>query len=126
MPEPLTVETRPEPELDGKLVGVGVSAGRVEGRIRVVMDAADTAMEPGEILVAHTTDPSWTSIMFPATALVVDIGGQLSHAAVVARELGIPCVMNTQFGTKVLRTGDWCRVDGSEGTVELLDRGPAH
>jgi pyruvate,water dikinase len=60
---------------------------------------------------------------------VVDIGGLLSHAAVVARELGIPCVMGTQHGTRVLRTGDTCRLDGSAGTVEVLERtappGPA-
>ena len=79
-------------------------------------------MEPGDILVAHTTDPGLGAVMFLASALVVDIGGLLSHAAVVARESGIPCVMNTGNGTRVLRTGDRCRVDGAAGTVEILER----
>ncbi|HTC81745.1 MAG TPA: PEP-utilizing enzyme [Acidimicrobiia bacterium] len=106
----------------GTLSGVGVSAGVVEGPARVVTDPALADMEPGDILVAHTTDPSWASLMFMAKALVVDIGGQLSHAAVVARELGIPCVMNTVEGTRVLRDGDRLRVDGAAGTVEILER----
>lgn len=110
-------------ELEGEVLsGVGVSAGVAEGRIRVVIDPAETEMEPGDILIAHTTDPAWAAVMFLASALVVDIGGLLSHAAVVARELGIPCVMNTGNGTSALRTGDRCRVDGAAGTVEILER----
>ncbi|HEY4410283.1 MAG TPA: PEP-utilizing enzyme [Acidimicrobiia bacterium] len=105
------------------LTGTGASPGVVEGRVVVVEDPATADVEPGDILVAHTTDPSWASIMFLAKALVVDIGGLLSHAAVVARELGIPCVMHTTDGTSRLRTGDLCRVDGSAGTVEVLSRG---
>jgi pyruvate,water dikinase len=104
----------------GPLSGVGVSGGIVEGPARVVTDPALAEMDPGDVLVAHTTDPSWASLMFMASALVVDIGGQLSHAAVVARELGIPCVMNTGDGTRVLRDGDRVRVDGTAGTVEVL------
>ena len=104
------------------LTGTGASPGVVEGRIVVVDDPATADLEPGDILVAQTTDPSWASIMFLAEALVVDIGGLLSHAAVVARELGIPCVMHTVDGTQRLRTGDVCRVDGSAGTVEVLAR----
>ncbi len=104
------------------LSGTGASPGTVEGRVVVVTDPATADVEPGDILVAHTTDPSWASIMFLCQALVVDIGGLLSHAAVVARELGIPCVMGTQDGTRTLRTGDLCRVDGSAGTVEVLER----
>jgi pyruvate,water dikinase len=104
------------------LSGLGVSPGIAKGRIRVVTDPADTEMEPGDILVAHTTDPAWASVMFLASALVVDIGGLLSHAAVVARELGIPCVMNTGNGTRALRNGDLCRVDGAAGTIEILER----
>jgi phosphoenolpyruvate synthase/pyruvate phosphate dikinase len=79
-------------------------------------------MDPGDILIAHTTDPSWASLMFMAGALVVDIGGQLSHAAVVARELGIPCVMNTLDGTRLVHDGDRLRIDGAAGTVEILKR----
>jgi phosphohistidine swiveling domain-containing protein len=106
----------------GPLSGTGASPGVVEGRVVVVTDPATADVEPGDILVAHTTDPSWASIMFLCRALVVDIGGLLSHAAVVARELGIPCVMGTQQGTRTLRTGDICRVDGAAGTVEVLKR----
>jgi pyruvate,water dikinase len=104
------------------LTGTGASPGTVEGRVVVVTEPGTPDVEPGDILVAHTTDPSWASIMFLSQALVVDIGGLLSHAAVVARELGIPCVMGTQEGTRMLRTGDLCRVDGSAGTVEVLSR----
>ena len=120
-PKPASTETAP---WDGILNGIGVSPGRVEGRVQVVTDPAVAEFEPGDILVAHTTDPSWASLMFLSKGLVVDIGGLLSHAAVVARELGIPCVMNTQIGTDVLRSGDICRVDGSTGTVEVLIREP--
>jgi phosphohistidine swiveling domain-containing protein len=106
--------------------GLGVSAGVVEGRVRVVIDPSFAEVEPGEVLVACTTDPSWASIMFLSSALVVDIGGPLSHAAVVARELGLPCVVNTRTGSGVLRTGDRVRVDGNTGTVEVLERAQDH
>jgi len=102
--------------------GVAASDGQVEGTVRIVTDPSFADVEPGEILVSHTTDPSWASIMFVSAALVVDIGGIVSHAAVVARELGIPAVVNTRHGTDLLRDGDRVRVDGSAGTVELLDR----
>jgi pyruvate,water dikinase len=102
------------------VAGLGVSAGAVEGRVRIVTDPAFADVEPGEILVSTTTDPSWSSIMFISAALVVDIGSALSHAAVVARELGVPCVVNTRTGSERLRTGDLVRVDGDTGTVEIL------
>ena len=101
---------------------VGASPGRVEGPARVVTDPATANVDPGEILVAHVTDPSWASIMYGAAGMIVDVGGLLSHAAVVARELGIPCVMDTQDGTRTIRTGDLCRIDGTTGTVEILAR----
>jgi pyruvate,water dikinase len=109
---------------DGVLSGIGVSDGVVEGVVRVVLDPTFADVEPDEILVTPTTDPSWASIMFISAGLVVDIGGQLSHAAVVARELGIPCVVNTRVGSRMLNTGDRVRVDGSAGTVELLEPAP--
>lgn len=102
--------------------GVGASAGSIEGTVRIVTDPSFADVEPGEILVSHTTDPSWASIMFVSAALVTDIGGLISHAAVVARELGIPAVVNTRHGTELLRDGDRVRVDGAAGTVELLER----
>jgi phosphohistidine swiveling domain-containing protein len=102
------------------ITGVGVSPGVVEGYARVVIDPDFDEVEPGEILVAASTDPSWASIMFISSALVVDIGGALSHAAIVARELGIPCVVNTGTGSRRIRTGDRCRVDGKTGTITIL------
>ena len=102
------------------ITGVGVSPGVVEGYARVVIDPDFDEVEPGEILVAASTDPSWASIMFISAALVVDIGGALSHAAIVARELGVPCVVNTGTGSRRIRTGDRCRVDGKTGTITIL------
>jgi phosphohistidine swiveling domain-containing protein len=121
VPEPVAAE----PTELGTVSGTGVSAGVAEGVVRVVTDPSFTEVEDGEILVTPTTDPSWASIMFLSAALVVDIGGTLSHAAVVARELGIPCVVNTRNGSRALRTGDRVRVDGKAGTVEVLERAAA-
>jgi phosphohistidine swiveling domain-containing protein len=124
-PIPLTVQSQePGPVLAaGDAVrGLGVSGGVVEGTVRVVTDPSFADVQPDEILVAPITDPSWSSIMFISAALVVDIGGALSHAAVVARELDIPCVVGSQNGTQLLRDGDWVRVDGDAGTVELIHR----
>ncbi len=120
-PIPVAVDRLSEPASD-HITGTGASPGMVEARVVVVTDPSTTDFEPGDILVAHTTDPSWASIMFLASALVVDIGGLLSHAAVVARELGVPCVMGTGSGTRDLRTGDVCRVDGAAGTIQVLKR----
>jgi rifampicin phosphotransferase len=123
VPAPVPIdEAGREESPNGVVEGVGVSAGSVEGVARVVTDPAFADVEDDEVLIAPTTDPSWSSIMFVSSALVVDIGGALSHAAVVARELGIPCVVNTGDGTKAIRTGDRVRVDGEEGTVTILER----
>jgi pyruvate,water dikinase len=103
-----------------RLHGIGTSPGVVEGPVRVLSDPTFAEVEPGEILVAPLTDPAWAPVMFVSAALVVDIGGLFSHASVVARELGIPCVMGAEKGTQRLRTGDVCRVDGDAGTVEIL------
>ncbi len=102
------------------LTGRGVNAGTVTGRARVVLDPSDADIEGGDILVARITDPGWAALLFLSAGLVVDIGGTLSHAAVVSRELGIPCVVDTRSGTETLRTGDLIRVDGRAGTVEVL------
>ncbi|HEY1974487.1 MAG TPA: PEP-utilizing enzyme [Pseudonocardia sp.] len=90
------------------------------GTRRPGTDPTFAGVEPGEILVAPTTDPSWASIMFLSAGLVVDIGGALSHAAIAARELGIPCVVNTGDGSRVIQDGDMLRVDGTAGTVEII------
>lgn len=124
MPEPIVVA---EADVgDGEpITGIGVSAGVVEGIARVVLDPDFAEIEPDEILVSPTTNPSWSSIMFVSAGLVVDIGGALSHAAVVARELGLPCVVNTRSGSRRIRTGDRVRLDGAAGTVEILEHAQA-
>lgn len=126
---PVKWEGAPEPRLIDSLShsvevieGIGASPGVVQGPVRVVTEPDDIDIEDGEILVARTTDPSWAAVMFLSAGLVMDIGGTLSHAAVVARELGIPCVANTGIGTRVLVTGDRCRVDGTTGRIDILER----
>ena len=127
LPETARAQASDDPvgERPAPVTGTGVSAGVVEGFVRIVSDPSFAGVEPDEVLVAPVTDPSWSSIMFISSALVVDVGGMLSHAAVVARELRIPCVVGTGNGTRTPRTGDWVRVDGTAGTVEVLARGPA-
>jgi pyruvate,water dikinase len=102
------------------LTGVAVGGGEVTGRVRVVLDPATADLEAGEILVCHSTDPGWVALFHLAGAVVVDTGGQMSHGAIVARELGLPCVTGTTNGTRRLSTGDLVRVDGTAGRVEVL------
>jgi pyruvate,water dikinase len=100
--------------------GLGVSGGQARGAARVLLRAdgeALAAFEPGEVLVCRVTDPSWAPVLSIAAAVVIDIGGPLSHGAIVARELGIPCVINTKHGSAALRTGDVVEVDGDSGEV---------
>jgi pyruvate,water dikinase len=99
------------------IAGIGVSPGVVDGRARVVLDPTAAELEPGEILVCTTTDPSWVSLFMPAAGVVIDVGGQMSHGAIVARELGIPCVINTRDATRRLSTGDRLVIDGGSGVV---------
>lgn len=116
---PLTTTSEAAPE-GSQISGLAVSPGVVEGHARVVRDPLSDMLEPGEILVCETTDPSWTSLFLVAAGLVIDVGGPLSHGAILARELGVPCVINSRIGTQVLRTGDFLRVDGDAGRVEVL------
>ena len=105
------------------LTGVAGSSGVVEGTARVVVDPFEAEpLEPGEVLVCRFTDPSWAPLFTLADALVIDIGAAASHGAIVARELGVPCVIGTGDGTRRIRTGDRLLVDGSAGRVEILDR----
>ena len=99
------------------------SAGVVEGTVRVIREAADgSELQPGEVLVTTVTNVGWTPLFPRAGAVVTDIGAPLSHAAIVARELGIPAVVGCGNATALLRTGDRVRVDGSAGLVERLSR----
>ena len=118
-PTPLPIEEGEAATAGDEITGLAVSPGVVEGRARVVIDPGEP-LEEGEILVCETTDPSWTSLFLVAGGLVIDIGGALSHGAIVARELGVPCVINTKVGTARLRTGDLLRVDGDAGIVSVL------
>jgi phosphohistidine swiveling domain-containing protein len=96
--------------------------GVAEGRARVVLDAHDpTALEPGDVLVAPITDPSWTPLFVPAAAVVVDVGAALSHAIIVCRELGIPCVVSATDATRRISDGALVRVDGNTGQVAVLE-----
>jgi phosphohistidine swiveling domain-containing protein len=123
VPTPIRPEGRQAPDV-GPIAGVGVNPGVVEGWARVVLEPQDADLEPGEILVCATTDPSWVSLFIPAGGIVIDVGGQLSHGAIVARELGIPCVINTRNGTQRIVTGDRLRIDGTSGEVVVLDQTP--
>lgn len=104
------------------VTGVAAAHGVAEGLARVLASADDLDdLEPDEILVCRTTDPSWASAFHLAAGAVIDIGSTSSHGAIVAREMGLPCVIGTGNGTKLLRTGDRIRVDGSVGVVTLLE-----
>ncbi|WP_394844063.1 phosphoenolpyruvate synthase [Pendulispora brunnea] len=103
------------------LRGVPASAGVVEGRARVILGADRMGeLEPGEVLIVHTTDVGWTPLFLMAAGVVTELGGPLSHAAVVAREFGVPSVVSVAFATRIIRTGDRVRVDGDRGVVERL------
>jgi rifampicin phosphotransferase len=109
-------------EADAAVSGFPGSAGVVEGRVRVLNDAADSAaLLPGEVLVTMITNVGWTPLFPRAAAVITDVGAPLSHAAIVARELGIPAVVGCGNATMRLRTGDLVRVNGTAGTVEVLE-----
>jgi len=108
----------------GTLRGTGVSAGVVEGPVRVVRDPATSTVEPGEILVAPSCGPGWTPLFLNAAGLVAEVGGRISHGALVAREYGLPAVVSVAGATRTLRTGQRIRVDGIRGVVEVLDEDP--
>lgn len=101
----------------GTLVGAPASAGTVTGTARVILDPAGARLEPGEILVAPSTDPGWTPLFLTAGALVMEMGGPVSHGAVVAREYGIPAVVGVPDATLRISTGDTITVDGAAGTI---------
>jgi pyruvate,water dikinase len=108
-------------ETAAPLAGLGVSPGAVEGSVRILTDASGD-LEPGEILVCEATDPSYAAYFLVAAGVVTDIGGAMGHGAIVAREVGIPCVVNTRDATRRLHTGDRVRIDGTSGAIEILER----
>ena len=101
----------------GALTGTPASAGTATGRVRVILDPVGAHLEPGEILVAPSTDPGWTPLFLTAGALVMEMGGIISHGAVVAREYGIPAVVGVPDATTRLHTGQTVTVDGAAGTI---------
>jgi pyruvate,water dikinase len=102
--------------------GIGASAGVVTGKARVILRTDDEAhINPGEILVAPFTDPAWTPYFVPAAGVVMDQGGLLSHGSIIAREYGIPAVVNVGPATEVIRTGQILHVDADQGLVTLMD-----
>ena len=104
----------------GALVGLPVSAGIVEGRARVIADLAGAELEAGDILVTAFTDPGWTTTFVAIAGLVTEVGGQMTHGAVIAREYGLPAVVGVDGATRRIREGQRIRVDGTNGSVEIL------
>ena len=104
----------------GALVGLPVSAGTIEGRARVILDMAEADLEPGDILVTAYTDPSWTPLFVAIKGLVTEVGGLMTHGAVIAREYGLPAVVGVEGATRLIQDGQRIRVHGTDGYVEIL------
>jgi pyruvate,water dikinase len=104
----------------GALVGLPVSAGTVEGRARVIHAMAEADLEAGDILVTAYTDPSWSPLFVAITGLVTEVGGLMTHGAVIAREYGLPAVVGVEHATRLIRDGQRIRVHGTDGYVEIL------
>lgn len=100
---------------EGALVGVPVSAGVVEGRARVVTRLEDAYVEKGDILVTAFTDPSWTPVFVTIAGLVTEVGGEMSHGAVITREYGLPAVAGVENATKLIKDGQKLRLNGTDG-----------
>jgi pyruvate,water dikinase len=113
--------TYPRNELPhGALAGLPVSAGTVEGRARVIVDMAHANLEADDILVTAYTDPSWTPLFVAIKGLVTEVGGLMTHGAVIAREYGLPAVVGVQHATRLIRDGQRIRVHGTDGYVEVI------
>jgi len=112
-----------QPKFSDQIRGLPGSAGQASGRVRL-LDAPEQGdqLQAGEVLVAVTTNVGWTPLFPRLAAVITDVGAPLSHAAIVARELGIPAVVGCFNATSLLRTGDLVRVDGAKGEVEILER----
>jgi pyruvate,water dikinase len=118
-PSPIAPETPAEGTT--RLTGTPVSPGIVTAKARVIRDPrTDPAIQPGEILVAPVTDAGWTPLFALASGLVVDMGSALSHGSTVAREYGLPAVVNVRGATRLIRTGDLVTIDGAKGTVTVV------
>jgi pyruvate,water dikinase len=123
--EPEAATAPPMTFTDGGLVGTAASAGTVTGQARVVLDPTGAHLQPGEILVAPSTDPGWTPLFLTAGGLVMEMGGANSHGAVVAREYGIPAVVGVANATSLITTGQRLTVDGSRGLISTPAADPS-
>ncbi|MEU4834523.1 PEP/pyruvate-binding domain-containing protein [Streptosporangium sp. NPDC023615] len=113
----------PAPREEGVLTGMAGAAGRATGRARVIRDPVGAHIEPGEILVAPTTDPGWTPLFLTTAGLVTETGSPVAHGPTVAREYGIPAVICVRDATHEIRTGQLITIDGAAGTVRLEEEG---
>jgi rifampicin phosphotransferase len=104
----------------GAIVGLPVSSGVIEGRARVILNMEDADLEDEDILVTAFTDPSWTPLFVSIKGLVTEVGGLMTHGAVIAREYGLPAVVGVENATKLIKDGQRIRVHGTEGYVEIL------
>jgi rifampicin phosphotransferase len=104
----------------GALIGLPVSGGTIEGRARVILDMAEAELEPGDILVTAYTDPSWSPLFVAIKGLVTEVGGLMTHGAVIAREYGLPAVVGVEHATRLIQDGQPIRVHGTDGYVEIL------
>ena len=118
--EAISGEYRRDDVPPGALAGLPVSAGTVEGRARVVVDMAQSDLDAGDILVTTYTDPSWTPLFLTVAGLVTEVGGMMTHGAVIAREYGLPAVVGVEQATRLIRDGQRIRLHGTEGYVEIL------
>ncbi|WP_407547650.1 phosphoenolpyruvate synthase [Streptomyces sp. Pv4-95] len=118
--EALTGAYRRDDAPAGALIGLPVSAGTIEGRARVVLDMADADLEAGDILVTAFTDPSWSPLFVGIAGLVTEVGGLMTHGAVIAREYGLPAVVGVEQATRLIRDGQRIRVHGTDGYIEIL------
>jgi pyruvate,water dikinase len=118
--EAITGQYRRDDMPAGALIGLPVSAGAVTGRARVILDLAQADVEPGDILVTTHTDPSWTPLFLAVAGLVTEVGGQMTHGAVIAREYGLPAVVAVVDATRLIHDGQTIRVHGTEGYIEII------
>jgi pyruvate,water dikinase len=105
-----------------QMMGSPVSPGTVTGKVRIVLDPGKARLDPGEILVCPGTDPSWTPLFLSAGGLVMEVGGLMTHGAVVAREYGIPAIVGVHQATQLLADGEEITINGSTGVIQRIER----
>ena len=102
------------------IMGLAVSSGIIEGRARVILKMEEANLEDGDILVTTFTDPSWTPLFVSIKGLITEVGGLMTHGAVIAREYGLPAVVGVDNATKFIKDGQRIRINGTDGYVEIL------